>query len=518
MVAAVMWPAATASPHSRAVGLPQGVEVGNRGSRIVGDAHPSLGQPIRRQRAQAPGTFALWSPGLHQAAVQPIRDFDGLPTVSRAAGARASAPSPQAPPHGETRFGVLPSFEIPLPTGAYAVHCSSGGSSASDAPPALIRAMRSEGSRTDLPAGTQSRHPTASPQRGPSLPSLQAGPCEASAQPALYGSTICSRSSFSSRCSYDSWSGAHCEEEEEETPQARLIPLARQQQSPELPEAPETPDTPATPEIQQHSQQEHQILAIPVQLPQQQPYPGPPLAPRQLSQTQRQQQSMCHNTSSQPYAARQIQPAARCQQPGLSRLPPLGRGFNSYEVEAASPCALEEESEASGSLATSASESDEMEEQQEEDLLFQVGIRPLGRTSRTQDEDDEDEGSYTPTVIPSLPPPPVVPPLAFLPAAVFAAHYAAAAQALVATGENRRPASAGATAQRREWRAEGETTGQHAVKTPQQGDVKGLDVRPGLEPSESARTGPWRQWSLEPKAARGLQVPVTAVENPLPCL
>lgn len=143
----------------------------------------------------------------------------------------------------------------------------------------------------------------------------------------------------------------------------------------------------------------------------------------------------------------------------------MGRGFNSYE--AASPCGMEDESEASGSVATSASNSDdELETQQDEQVLARVGIQPVSRSRfrRLVDETEGDFQSSTHSLKLALPPPPVVPPLAFLPASVYAAqcggvnafHGRISPSGGTSDGSGqgwRRPASAGAAA-RREWRAD----------------------------------------------------------------
>ncbi|CAE8583862.1 unnamed protein product [Polarella glacialis] len=398
MVATASWP--TPSPTDRR----------SAAAGLVDGGRTPLGQPIRRQRANAPGTFALWSPGL-------VPAFDSLPTVSTGSRTLAARPpppvhSPSNAPSEPPRIGALPGVE--------------------NLPPAATNSM-----------GTS--HVT-----GPSLPSLQAlkeAPCDDHRS-----------------CSNLRSSGGH---------QAYVHP--------------ETSAPPLAPRA---------------------PHPAAAAGLRHLKPTLRSQPQL---------------PAAP---PGLSRLPPLSRGFNSYEVEAASPCAPEEDSEASGSLATSASQSDEFEDRQEEVLLGQVGIRPLVGIGpsivRAYDEDYEEDSDYesadccSPAArLTFLSPAAVVPPLAFLPAAVYAAEYVAVQPARMSMGDTggggsgggRRPASAGAAAHRREWRVDSANGG---VPTGQPPPEQHMYHSP-LESARGPTACPWRNWNLEPSTS---QAPLAAESDP----
>lgn len=453
-----MWP----SPCSRGLGnlASASADLVARGARGPAEAAPSLGQPIRRQRTHAPGNFSLWSPGLHSAAGGPavhlMPAFDGLPSVPSASACHAAQSgaqtltrphqSPQAAPAAEpTRVQALPCFEgLPL-----AAEC-----------------------RPSVPSVTDSR------RCGP-LPSLPGSShSDASSPPPLQQTIMtASRSSCSSQSSVTSCGTVQIGMQEFHSPMhSQFSPLsqhdlsqpAKAAYSRQLPsqqlldsynsDAEKRQPSTLAEQATHPSAYQPQAAPLPAKLQlapqypaalqqqqQQMPDPGPPpMAPRQQSQYTRVQQLQ---------AARHLQPAVRCQQmaPGLSRLPPLGRGFNSYE--AASPCGAEDESEASGSVATSASHSDdELETQQEEQVLARVGIQPVSHSRfrrLVDDEDGLDCQSSTHSLKLALPPPPVVPPLAFLPASVYAAQCTSDG-----SGQGwRRPASAGAAA-RREWRAD----------------------------------------------------------------
>eukprot|EP00930_Biecheleria_cincta_P074799 TRINITY_DN62008_c0_g1_i1.p1 TRINITY_DN62008_c0_g1~~TRINITY_DN62008_c0_g1_i1.p1 ORF type:complete len:458 (+),score=48.81 TRINITY_DN62008_c0_g1_i1:136-1509(+) len=445
-----MWP----SPFGRGLGnlASASGDLVTRGARGPAEAAHSLGQPIRRQRPHASGNFSLWSPSLHSAERGP-GVLPSVPIACHAAQsgghniARPLHQSPQAgPAAAPTRVQALPA----------AVEQSSSVPGVND-----------------------------SSKRSILLPSLPGSSHSDASAPHLQQTATASRSSCSSQSSVTSWgtvqvsmqqvhSSAHSQLSQPDLSQPTKTAYSHQLPSQQLLESCNSdverrPPSTRVEQASHHSAYQLQATPLPAMLqlctqqttaqqqPQQMPDPGPPpMAPRQQSQHARPQQLQ---------ASRQLQPAVRCQQmaPGLSRLPPVGRGFSSYEV--ASPCGMENESEDSGSVATSASNSDdEFEMQQDEQVLAGVGIQPSrSRFRRLIDEDEGDVQSSTHSLKLALPPP-AVPPLAFLPASVYAVqctganafhgHNPPSGGTSDGSGHGwRRPASAGAAA-RREWRAD----------------------------------------------------------------
>jgi hypothetical protein len=419
MVVTALRPAPRILGHSPSLANPS-ADVGFCGrGRGVTDS-PSVGQPIRRQRAHPPGTFVVWNPGINQAVPNPptaaVDNLPNVPAIPRASPSHSTKVNPinglgPTLPNEIQRQSVLPGVENIPP---FAGSCMHGGSSSSEASPVPSRPVVSQTS--DFYKAFQPKH-LSTQHRGPSLPVLG------------------HMSSGNLREVQDSTSGSACSRISLSNPPAR------------------TKDVQHTPILSHRSFPPQQSSSLRAASPSRDQRPGALGLQPMLS----------HSSSAHP------PPLPKCQQTapiGLARLPPLSRGFNSYEVDSPSPCALDDESDVSGSLSTSASESDFEEHQQVRPL---VGIGPSGiHLDEIEDFDDDldDEGcvaSVRHAAI-QMPPPPAVPPLTFLPAAIFAAQFTAARQPLCLqwTSSGRqwfrgnelprsRPASAIAKPQRREW-------------------------------------------------------------------
>lgn len=171
---------------------------------------------------------------------------------------------------------------------------------------------------------------------------------------------------------------------------------------------------------------------------------------------------------------------------GPRHLPPLSRGFNSYEAAASSPCS-QDESETS----TANSESGDLDPEEDaracEELLC-CGIAPsqlslinaLGGLSLPS----------TPPQPHCVPPPaPLVPPLAFLPAAIFEKCTLAAPRGPCSGGSSpaliaHDPFYEEPVPQRREWRADVPITGDDA------------DASADSSPDVAKAAGPWHEWRV----------------------
>lgn len=422
MVATALRPAPRILGHSQSLANPP-PDIGFCGrGRGVTDS-PSVGQPIRRQRAHPPGTFVVWNPGNNQAVPNPpIAAVDNLPNVpaipraSPSHSTKVSLINGLGPtlPNEINRQSVLPGVEnIPPSVGS----CSHGGSSSSEASPVPLRPVVSQAS--DFNKAFQPRH-FSTQHRGPSLP------------------VLCHMSSGNLREIQDSTSSSA----------NSRISLSNP--------PPRTKDVQHAPILTHRSFPPQHSSSLRAASPSRDQRPSASGLQPTLTNS---------SSAHPPPLPKSLQSAAI----GLARLPPLSRGFNSYEVDSPSPCALDDESDVSGSLSTSASESDFEEHQQVRPL---VGIGPSGiHLAEIEDFDDDldDEGCGASVhhAAVQMPPPPAVPPLTFLPAAIVAAQFTAARQPLCLqwTSSGRqwfrgtelprsRPASAIAKPQRREWRAD----------------------------------------------------------------